>query len=80
LYCAGWSNVYLHSLLLCRCRMLLRPFYQLPLQSMQLCWAKTIFPEPNRHILTFPHSVLVCRIIISIYIYIATEHWWRCSL
>ncbi len=36
-------------------------FYQ-SRYSVQLCWAKNQFPEPNRHILTCLHPILLCRI------------------
>jgi hypothetical protein len=48
-------------------------FYQLPQTLQQLCWAKTHFPEPNRHL--FWH--------FFIQLYWAgshTGHHWRCSL
>jgi len=34
-------------------------FYQ-PQQTMQKCWAKTIFSEPNWHVLTFLCLILIC--------------------
>jgi hypothetical protein len=36
-------------------------FYEPP-QSVQLCWSKTIFPQPNWYVLTFLHPISMCRI------------------
>ncbi len=45
-------------------------FHQ-PQQSVLERWAKTIFAEPNQHVLNVLHPILVCRSY--------TEHGWSCS-
>jgi hypothetical protein len=40
------------------------PFNRLKQATVQKCWAKTniLLMEPNRHVLTFVHANLICRV------------------
>jgi hypothetical protein len=68
---AGVSDHIYSSLLVHNVVVLFTNYHKL----LQLCWAATIFLSQIKHILTFLHLTLLCRIIYSV-LSISQRCWW----